>query len=364
MARKKEERAGRSTNREGRKQKPANYSGNENFVSLNNQLAVLGLALREIPGDGNCLFRALGDQLEGHTRNHLQHRQDVVDYMKSNQKDFDPFMEDNVSFNTHISNLAKPGTFAGNDAIVAFARLHKVNIVIHQLNSSLWQIQGTESKNTVELHIAYHNGDHYNSVRKCGDASQTPANIRISSQSPSKAVSNKKDTKHHNQQDLISPSESSPSWQTDEVVQSIMDQTGCENEQMVKEALEDNMYDEQGTVDYLVSIQVSTGQADEGYDDLWSENGTGTRLFNASEDVTRCTHPAGGARPKLSTQDKLEQRLQQKQHMSNRQRREMNKRERKKNADDRKRQQTGRTDEEDSDVSDTFVVKDMECLSI
>jgi len=27
------------------------------------------------------------------------------------------------------------GTYAGNDAIVAFARLHQVNIIIHQLSS-------------------------------------------------------------------------------------------------------------------------------------------------------------------------------------------------------------------------------------
>lgn len=34
-----------------------------------------------------------------------------------------------------VSNLRKLGTYAGNDAIVAFARFHKVNVVIHQLNA-------------------------------------------------------------------------------------------------------------------------------------------------------------------------------------------------------------------------------------
>jgi len=29
------------------------------------QLSVVGFDLKEIPGDGNCLFRALGDQIEG-----------------------------------------------------------------------------------------------------------------------------------------------------------------------------------------------------------------------------------------------------------------------------------------------------------
>lgn len=33
-----------------------------------------------------------------------------------------------------VKNLQKLGTHAGNDAIVAFAKLHNVNVIIHQLN--------------------------------------------------------------------------------------------------------------------------------------------------------------------------------------------------------------------------------------
>jgi hypothetical protein len=34
-----------------------------------------------------------------------------------------------------VKNLSTIGTYAGNDAIVAFARLYQTNVVIHQLNS-------------------------------------------------------------------------------------------------------------------------------------------------------------------------------------------------------------------------------------
>ncbi|KAM4646769.1 OTU domain-containing protein 3-like [Amazona ochrocephala] len=112
---------------------------------LARQLWALGLKLREVPGDGNCLFRALGDQLEGHSRNHLRHRQETVDYMIQQREDFEPFVEDDVPFETHVSNLAKPGTFAGNDAIVAFARNNQMNVVIHQLNAPLWQVRNQTS---------------------------------------------------------------------------------------------------------------------------------------------------------------------------------------------------------------------------
>ena len=49
----------------------------------------------------NCLFRALGDQLEGHGRNHFNHRQDVVEYMLGHRADFEPFVEDDVPFDRH-----------------------------------------------------------------------------------------------------------------------------------------------------------------------------------------------------------------------------------------------------------------------
>ena len=61
---------------------------------------------------------------------------------------------------------------SGNDAIVAFARRYEVTVVIHQLNEPLWKVgedQASEKKRTRQLHVSYHNGDHYNSVRKIGD---------------------------------------------------------------------------------------------------------------------------------------------------------------------------------------------------
>lgn len=49
----------------------------------------------------NCLFRALGDQMEGHGRNHFKYRFDVVTYMSDHRDDFEPFVEDDVPFDKH-----------------------------------------------------------------------------------------------------------------------------------------------------------------------------------------------------------------------------------------------------------------------
>ena len=80
---------------------------------------------------------------------------------------FKPFVEDDVSFNTYISWLRKKGTHAGNDAIVAFAKLHHLNVAIHQLSQPILMIHGAKDSTIArELHITYHNGEHYSSVRR------------------------------------------------------------------------------------------------------------------------------------------------------------------------------------------------------
>lgn len=78
-----------------------------------------------------------------------------------------------------VNDLSHPGTYAGQDALVAFARLHGVNIIIHQLNRPLWKIQGSENCSASELHLSYHNGEHYSSVRRFGDIANAPAGIRM-----------------------------------------------------------------------------------------------------------------------------------------------------------------------------------------
>ncbi len=41
------------------------------------------------------------------------------------------------------------------------------------------QINGAEKQVCRELHIAYRYGDHYDSVRRTGDNSESPAQLRI-----------------------------------------------------------------------------------------------------------------------------------------------------------------------------------------
>lgn len=50
------------------------------------------------------MFRALGDQLDGHMGNHYRHRQDTTTYMLEHRDDFQPFVEDDLPFEKHSMN--------------------------------------------------------------------------------------------------------------------------------------------------------------------------------------------------------------------------------------------------------------------
>ncbi|KAM3824290.1 OTU domain-containing protein 3 isoform 5-T6 [Vipera latastei] len=228
---------------------------------LNDQLRALGLRLREVPGDGNCLFRALGDQLEGHSRNHLKHRQETVAYMIQQRADFEPFVEDDVPFEKHLANLAQPGTFAGNDAIVAFARNNKVSIVIHQQNAPLWQIHGTDQSSARELHIAYRYGEHYDSVRKINDNSAAPAWLQTQMLCPNEARTKEApQAKGEGEQ----PREETPD-EMDDALQKVRNATGCSDVDLIAQVLEAEDYSIESTI-FAVFQMKELGK-------LWAEEG-------------------------------------------------------------------------------------------
>ena len=80
-----------------------------------------------------------------------------------------------------VAELSKDGVYAGNHAIVAFARQRGLDVVIHQLSSPCWEVRGVGPAVGAELvpralHIAYLHGEHYCSVRPVGERGQgTPS---------------------------------------------------------------------------------------------------------------------------------------------------------------------------------------------
>ncbi|XP_060614678.2 OTU domain-containing protein 3 [Anolis sagrei] len=300
--------------------------GGEGEGGLAAQLRALGLRLREVPGDGNCLFRALGDQLEGHSQNHLRHRQETVAYMQQQRGDFEPFVEDDLPFEKHLANLSQPGTFAGNDAIVAFAKNNQVNVVIHQLNAPLWQIRGTDKGNARELHIAYRYGEHYDSVRKIDDNEEAPA--RLQTEIFCRKESGKKQEVPWKEVEAVEPNE------VEDAVQKVRNATGCLDSDLILQILETEDYNIESAIFAVSQVNEvqrlqheEVAQTNRPKPGLWEENGSGTRIFGTLE-AENNRNPAEGDPG----------RKQQNTKLSCRQRKEQQRLEKKRRQEDRHRQ--------------------------
>jgi len=385
-SKKKGEREIRAAHRRHKKDSRHNGNDFDDFSSLNNQLGILGLSLKQVTGDGNCLFRAFGDQLEGNPQSHMKHRTDVVSFMKEHRDDFEPFVEDNITFDNHLRNLSELSTFGGNDSIVAFARHHSVTVVIHQLNKPVWQIHGGPNGSPCdrEVHISYHNGDHYNSVRKTGDLSNAPARIKLASSTrPGQAFSNLRTKGNGNQYDCdkykeepVSPEypdsgqesdyENSPtSSKISQLALEVERLSGLSDQPEILQALESNAYCVQATVDYLLTIR-SRDAASISQSNLWNHGGTGSRIFG--ENVAR--EAVTGAKAAMrkydegqvprTNQEKIEsiQQKMQNKKLSNKRRKELKKAEKKLVSVERRN--NDRDDNSDTEV----VIANIEALSI
>lgn len=372
-SKKKSEREIRAAHRRHKKERQ-NGNDFDDFSTLNNQLGILGLSLKQVTGDGNCLFRAFGDQLEGNPQSHMKHRNDVVSFMKEHRDDFEPFVEDNITFDNHMRNLSELSTYGGNDSIVAFARLHSITVVIHQLNKPVWQIHGGPNGSPCdrEVHISYHNGDHYNSVRKTGDLSNAPARIKLASSSrptnlKTKGSDNDYDCDKYKELP-VSPEypdsgqesdyENSPtSSKLSQLALEVERLSGLSDQPEILQALESNAYCVQAAVDYLLNIRTRDA-ASISQSNLWNHEGTGSRIFG--ENVAR--EAVTSAKSAIQTnQEKIEniQQKMQNKKLSNKRRKELKKAEKKLVSVER------RNNEREDDNSDTeVVIANIEALSI
>ena len=94
-------------------------------------LETLGYFIREVGGDGNCLFRAVCEQIEGNEHNYAEYREKCVNYMKENKDIFQPFIEDDEPFDKYIERMSKNTEWGGNLEIYALSMLLEANFYIY-----------------------------------------------------------------------------------------------------------------------------------------------------------------------------------------------------------------------------------------
>ncbi|GAX12057.1 OTU domain-containing protein 3 [Fistulifera solaris] len=160
----------------------------------------------DMSADGNCLFRALSDQIHGDYGNqHADVRTEVCDFMELHEDDFKVFLildeddEDAADFESYISALREDGEWGGNLELVAAARHYRRNIVVFSAEQAVFTIHHANkgSPSGPDLLLSYHDNDHYNSVRSNASTSapHIPAPVHRNSDNFVKDKGKKKNVK-------------------------------------------------------------------------------------------------------------------------------------------------------------------------
>jgi len=149
----------RNKNRKNRKKR------DEIDEKFKKSLENLGYFIREVGGDGNCLFRAISEQVEGNEDHYKEYREKCINYMIDHKDEFAPFIEDDESFDDYILRMSKSGEWGGNLEIYAMSKILQANFYIYIYEQPMYVVNNFD-KPKKNIKLTYHDGKHYNSLRK------------------------------------------------------------------------------------------------------------------------------------------------------------------------------------------------------
>ena len=85
-----------------------------------------------------------------------------------------PFIEDDETIDEYCDIMAKDAVWGGQLEMNALANAYKFNVIVHQVdNPSMAQVFHEPIGNVPTVHLSYHLGEHYNSVRRKDDTCTT-----------------------------------------------------------------------------------------------------------------------------------------------------------------------------------------------
>ena len=159
-------------NKNNKKKKKKNKNIKNEFKK---ELKSLGYYIREVEGDGNCLFRSVCEQLEGNEDDYQKYRDICVDYMKDNKEEFQPFIEDDQTIDEYIEEMSKDKEWGGNLEIYSLSKALKVNFYIYIYQHPIYIVKNFDDPK-YNIMLTYHDGKHYNSLRKLEEKTEEEKN--------------------------------------------------------------------------------------------------------------------------------------------------------------------------------------------
>ncbi|CAN7018170.1 unnamed protein product [Brassica oleracea var. botrytis] len=122
-----------------------------------------GFEIRRMLEDGNCLFRAVADQVYGDSESHDMTRQLCMDYMEHERDHFSQFITE--GFTSYLKRKRRNKVYGNNVEIQALAEMYNRPIHIYSYSTEPINIfQGSYNTDTPPIRLSYHHGNHYNSL--------------------------------------------------------------------------------------------------------------------------------------------------------------------------------------------------------
>ena len=158
-----------------------NYNSEEELRFAAN-LAAVGLEIKHMEGDGNCMFRSLSDQLKDDSSKHFLFREKIMGYIEENREHFSLFMEDDEPFDDYLSRMKTSGEWGGHQELYAASQCLEASIVVHQQENDRPRYVLMCPNTDRFINISYHGECHYNSVRPIPSGNQTAAIMQFQHQ--------------------------------------------------------------------------------------------------------------------------------------------------------------------------------------
>lgn len=122
-----------------------------------------GLEVKRMLEDGNCLFRAVADQVYGDPEAYDMARQMCIDYMERERDHFSQFITE--GFTSYCKRKRRDKVYGNNAEIQAFCEMYNRPIHIYCYSTEPINIfHGSYNTDTPPIRLSYHHGNHYNSL--------------------------------------------------------------------------------------------------------------------------------------------------------------------------------------------------------
>jgi len=90
------------------------------------------LKVVDISGDGNCLFRAIADQLEGNEELHEIYRAKTINHIMKNKDHYKMFLDDDTEdIEEYIKYMSMNTIWGSQLEINALATVMGFNVIVH-----------------------------------------------------------------------------------------------------------------------------------------------------------------------------------------------------------------------------------------